>query len=65
VSAVIAVRQAIGTDVLVGEARALATSTGAHRRIRSTRRLSWIAYGVWTAAGAGLTIAAAVTRPFG
>ena len=49
IAAVLVTRQVVSTPLLVGEAAALAAGSGASRRIRTTRALSWTAYGVWTA----------------
>lgn len=49
VAAVVTTLLALRTPLLVGEAAALADGSDASRRIRSTRMLSWTAYGVFTA----------------
>jgi hypothetical protein len=56
IAAVNVTRQAIDIGALAGEAGVLAGGGGAARRIRVTRALSWVAYGVYSVVAVGVAI---------
>src|SRR5579875_1683345 len=60
--AVLVTRRLQDPSLLAGEERALSTRTGAFRRIRAARVLSWIVLGVWVA-GAVAAVAMVLSGP--